>query len=222
MFDETDFLMVEFSVRGHDGALIDTTDEKEAKAAGVFDENKRYGESLVVLTDPRFISGFKKALLSAEIGRKGTASLQPAEAFGERDESLVRLVPLQKFRQQGIEPAVGLSVALDDYRGRVQSVSGGRVRVDLNHELAGKEVEYEFTVKRRITESDEKLTALSDEVFTGDVPVSIKEGVAEAKAGMTALSKKGYGDRKVLLLQNAMLYIPEITKFVWTEEFART
>ncbi|MFH1107556.1 MAG: peptidylprolyl isomerase [Candidatus Micrarchaeota archaeon] len=222
MFDEKDFLKVEFSVRGKDGALIDSTDAEEARKAGIYDENKRYGESLVMLQDPRFIQGFKNALLNAEIGKKLQANLKPAEAFGERDESLVKLLPLQKFREQGIDPVPGLQVALDDFRGRVQSVSGGRVRVDLNHELAGREVSYEFTVKKRITEAAEKAGALADEVFQGGLTVTLKDGVAETRAGMPALSKKGYGDRKVLLLQNAMLYIPEITKFVWTEEFERT
>ncbi len=221
MFDEKDFLKVEFSVKGKDGSLIDTTDAEAARKAGVYDEKKRYGEALVVLADRRMIKGFRQALLNSEIGKKQTVALRPEEAFGERDESLVKLVPLQRFRQQGVEPAPGLVVALDDYRGRVQSVSGGRVRVDLNHELAGKEVSYDFTVNKKISETAAKLEALAEEVFGADVAVSLKDGVAEAKAGASALSKEGYGDRKLLLLQNAMLYIPEITRFVWTEEFDR-
>ncbi|MFH1199431.1 MAG: peptidylprolyl isomerase [Candidatus Micrarchaeota archaeon] len=221
MFEEKDFLKVEFSVRSKAGDLIDTTDEASAKKAGVYDEHKRYGESLVVLSDQRMIKGFRNALLAAEAGKAQTVTLSPADAFGERDETLIKLIPLQKFKDNGVSPVVGMPVTLDQYRGRVQSVSGGRVRVDLNHELAGKEVTYEFTVKKCITGDAEKLEAIIDEAFQGGVSAAIAGKEAHVKAGMKALSAEGYGDRKAAALQNALLYIPEISKITWTEEFER-
>jgi hypothetical protein len=64
----------------------------------------------------------------------------------------------------------------------VISVDGGRVKVDFNHPLAGKSLEYELEVKEEIKVAKEKIMAVVC-YFTGleesDVDTSIKEKEAE-------------------------------------------
>ena len=51
---------------------------------------------------------------------------------------------------------------LDYHLVRIASVSGGRVLVDFNNPLAGKDVIYEFTIIKKIDEDKEKIDAIID------------------------------------------------------------
>jgi FKBP-type peptidyl-prolyl cis-trans isomerase SlyD len=60
----------------------------------------------------------------------------------------------------------GLVVVLENnLPGRIQSVSGGRVRIDFNHELAGKTLEYELKIEEKIADEKDKIKALFEMVF---------------------------------------------------------
>ena len=50
----------------------------------------------------------------------------------------MQLVPMSEFKKQGIKPQVGMAITSEGNTGIIRSVSGGRVRLDFNHELAGK------------------------------------------------------------------------------------
>ncbi len=219
----TDFLKVSFSVREKgNGRLAETTDVALAKAENLFDEHARYGPTLVMLNDTALVKGFKAALLAADVGQNKTLDISVADAFGPRQEELVRLVPLQKFREQGMDPVVGMPVTLDDYRGRVQSVSGGRVRVDLNHELAGKDVVYSFTIEKKLSTAQEKINALAEHFLELSNAATLKDNVAEITVSAATLGKEDYLSGKYRIVQNALLYIPELAKIVWKEEFAKS
>jgi len=60
--------------------------------------------------------------------------------YGKRNPSLVRLVPLREFYKRGIKPIPGLVVTINGLPAVILSISGGRVLVDFNHPLAGKEL----------------------------------------------------------------------------------
>jgi len=49
---------------------------------------------------------------------------------------------------------------MEGHEGRVQSIDGGRVRVDFNHELAGKTIEYDIKVKEIIKDEVEKVKSM--------------------------------------------------------------
>jgi peptidylprolyl isomerase/FKBP-type peptidyl-prolyl cis-trans isomerase SlyD len=48
----------------------------------------------------------------------------------------------------------------DNAQGRVLSVSGGRVRVDFNHPLAGKTLIYDLEIKEKVENVDEKIKSI--------------------------------------------------------------
>ena len=83
--------------------------------------------------------------------------LSPEEAFGKKSAKLLKLVPRKVFRQQDIQPFPGLEVNIDNNFGIVRSVSGGRVIVDFNHPLSGRDLVYEIEVKRFVEDKKEKL-----------------------------------------------------------------
>ncbi|MBU1197704.1 hypothetical protein KJ765_04285 [Candidatus Micrarchaeota archaeon] len=220
-FSETDFLKVSFSVREEGGRLAETTDEAEAKKEGIYNEKLRYRPTLVMLKDTRLVKGFKDVLLNASVGKAGSAHIAVQDAFGERKPDLVRVVPLQKFKEGGVDPVAGMVVNLDDYRGRIQSVSGGRVRVDLNHELAGKKLVYHYNVEAQLQKPEEKLQALLLEFLDLEQTLTMKDGEAEVDVSMETARRDGYLSGKYTIVQNALLYIAEISKIVWKETFSR-
>ena len=61
----------------------------------------------------------------------------------------------------------------DGKMGKVLSVSGGRVLVDFNHPLAGKEIIYEINVKRIVQNIDEKIKSFNSFIFKQDLKFSV-------------------------------------------------
>jgi FKBP-type peptidyl-prolyl cis-trans isomerase SlyD len=148
------------------GMVFDTTDADAAKKAGIYNEHLPYGPTPMILGDKRLIPGLEDALAKMKAGEEKTVIIPPKSAFGERDAELVKLVPLKVFKANGIEPRPGMIVVLENnLPGRIQSVSGGRVRVDFNHELAGKTLEYELKLEETITDEKDKVGAIFELTF---------------------------------------------------------
>ncbi len=176
-----DVVRVSFTGRIKDtDRVFDTTYAEVAKKAGTFSEHLTYGPAPMILGENRLIPGLEQALSKMKSGEEKTVVIHPKDAFGEREPELVKLVPLKVFKANGINPAPGLVVILENnLPGRVQSVSGGRVRVDFNHELAGKTLEYELRMDEKLTDEKEKIRALFELVFpripVKDLKISRKE-----------------------------------------------
>ena len=84
-------------------------------------------------------------------------------------------MPKKIFIEQEMMPTPGLTVAFDNNLGKIISVSGGRVLVDFNNPLAGKDIEYEFTIKRMVNDLKEKAEALQHFLFGQAFPFEIDE-----------------------------------------------
>ncbi len=70
------------------------------------------------------------------------------DAFGERDESLVRVIPKSEF-PPGVKVGGQLQGAGDDGQPRVfnvMKIKGPEVHLDGNHELAGQALRFSCTV----------------------------------------------------------------------------
>lgn len=174
--ENADLVLLDYSAKTG-GVLFDTTSRAEAEKAGSVNPDGKYGPVLVAVGKHQVIPGLEEALLGVEAQNQKTVTLPPEKAFGVRKPELVRLVPLQQFLDQRIEPVAGMVLELDGQPARIQSVSGGRVRVDFNPDLAGKQVEYAFTVLKIFKTAEEKVKALGEDAgFSAD----FASGVAKA------------------------------------------
>lgn len=89
----------------------------------------------------------ERALEGRETGYQVVLQLKPEDAFGLRDESLMRTLPKKDF-PPGVKVGGQLEGTGDDGRTQVFNVTkikGDTVLLDANHPLAGKELR--FTVK---------------------------------------------------------------------------
>nr|WP_087035809.1 peptidylprolyl isomerase [Thermococcus litoralis] len=147
------------------GEIFDTTYEDVAKEAGIYSEKGIYGPVPIAVGAGHVIKGLDEALEGLEVGKKYTIELPPEKAFGKRDPKLIKTFTIGQFRRQGIYPFPGLDVEIETesgkkLKGRVMSVSSGRVRVDFNHPYAGKTVVYEVEILEKIDDPIEKVKAL--------------------------------------------------------------
>jgi FKBP-type peptidyl-prolyl cis-trans isomerase 2 len=142
------------------GEIFETTEEEVAKAAGIFNEKFKYKPILVIVGSKNILPGLENAIKSMQVGEKKIVELEPKNAFGERREELIKLFNISLFKQQDIEVFPGANVTINGLPGKVISVSGGRVKVDFNHPLAGKTVVYEIEIKEEIKETNEKISTI--------------------------------------------------------------
>jgi len=153
----------------------------------------------LVLGEQFVIPGVDEALMQMQIGEKRNVEITPQKGFGERDQNLIKLVPVSEFKRNNIEPYPGMIVNADNLRGRVLSVASGRVKVDFNHPLAGKILVYELELKEKIEDKAEKAKALVE--FYTKIPkekISVNIGGNDIEVvvppGISALYKKKIAD----------------------------
>jgi FKBP-type peptidyl-prolyl cis-trans isomerase 2 len=156
-----DFIEVEFTGKVKDGEVFDSNIKKELEKIG---SNVPAKPFVFCLGEGMFLKGIDDFLIGKEIG-KHKIELSPENAFGSRNSQLIQLIPMKVFREQNTQPAPGAMFNFDGKPAKILSVSGGRVMADFNNPLAGKDLEYNLTVKRKIENTDEKIKSLIDFFF---------------------------------------------------------
>ena len=95
------------------------------------------------------ISGLEKAMEGHAIQDKFSATLEPEEAYGVRNENNVQRVPLKRLKGLG-KIAVGQVLNLKTTQGQVQvtvlKVGRFNVDVDGNHPLAGVQLTFDIEI----------------------------------------------------------------------------
>ena len=156
-----DFILIEYTVRVKEtGNIVDTTNEEIARREGIYDSNKVYGPTLVVVGKGWVIKGLDEALKELDVGVEKEIEIPPEKAYGPRDPSKVKVYSLREFRRRGIDVRIGDAIDFGGQTGIVKSITGGRVVVDFNHPLAGKTLVYKVKVLEKLEEPVEFLITI--------------------------------------------------------------
>jgi len=154
--------------------LFDTTHEELAKEKDIYDEKKVY-EPLPLMTGKgRLFKGLEDSMFKAEVDKEYEVILKPEDAAGPRDPKMVELFPIREFLKQDIDPQVGLIVTVKNRTGYISAVTAGRVRVDFNNRLAGRNLKYKYKIvsepktQQEIFEALLKMDYGSSEGFTAE------------------------------------------------------
>ena len=199
---EGDFIRLEYTGKVQEtGNVFDTTDENVAEEAGIKLDNKSYGAIPIIVGGGHVLKGLDEALIGMEEGEEKTVEITPEEGFGLRDPKLLQLIPMGEFKKQGMKPEVGMAITSDGVTGIIRSVSGGRVRVDFNHELAGKNLKYNIRVVKEIEDDIDKVKSMIELHYSAPNldsdkhDIQIVEGVVRiAMDEMAKFDKKPYMD----------------------------
>ncbi|MFB6208746.1 MAG: peptidylprolyl isomerase [Candidatus Nanohaloarchaea archaeon] len=152
--EEGEMVMVDYVGRS-DGEVFDLTVEEKAEEEGMDSSELDFSPIPVLIGEGYVIEGFEEALLDMEVGDEKEIEVPVEKAYGERDSDEVETYPEREFEKQGVNVRRGEEVMIGNRRGRVIFKGSGRVKIDFNHPLAGKDLEYWISVKEKI-EADEK------------------------------------------------------------------
>lgn len=158
MVSKGDFVLIDLTGRVKDGEIFETTLRDVAEKEGIYDENEVYEPRLVVVGENWVFPEIDSALESMKIGETRTVEIK--NAFGEWKRENVKSFSIKEFLKNNIDPKPGMRVRIGGRLATIKKVGGGRVRVDMNHPYAGKTIVYEVSVRKKITDNDEKIKAL--------------------------------------------------------------
>ena len=148
---------VEISFTGyHDRKPFDSNRPEDLKK---INPDAKAEKTILIIGQDMVVPGLDKALEEKEIGKKYEVHIPYKEAFGSRKRELVKTIPLNVFTKQKINPVPGQTLLLDKMLARIITISGARVITDFNNPLAGKDLDYEFTILRKVDDEKEKCLA---------------------------------------------------------------
>jgi peptidylprolyl isomerase len=184
-FKKNDFIEIEFTGRIKGGEVFDSNINEELKK---LNSNQPAKPFIFSLGQEMFLKGAEEFLIGKEIGEYNI-DLEPEKAFGLRNPSFIQMIPLKVFIEHKINPIPGTILNFDNRFGKVLTVSGGRIMVDFNNPLAGKEVVYKIKVLRKVDDINEKVNSLNEFLFRRDFKFSIedKKLILEVDKGFKAL-----------------------------------
>jgi len=165
-----DFIEIEFTGRIKDtGNIFDSNIKKDLENANLKTEIKPF---VFCLGEEMFVKGVDEFLVGKDLGEY-EIELSPENSFGKRNPQLIQRIPTRIFREHNTNPVQGAMFQFDGKVGKILTLSGGRVIVDFNNPLAGKNVVYSVNVLRKISDISEKIKALNDFFFRRDFKFEI-------------------------------------------------
>lgn len=161
-FKEHDFVKIEFDIYAN-GKLESTTNQEKSKENNVGLEKDKFlilGENKILKAlDQDILNNYKKE------NETKTLELTPKQAFGERNKEKVQTLNINAFKKHNIKPVVGGVYNFDGNLAVVKSVSGGRILVDFNNPLAGKDIKIDYKITQNINEENKKLETYFKEIL---------------------------------------------------------
>lgn len=177
------------------GEIFDLNDEEVAKREKIHNPNLSYKPITICVGKRDVITGLDKDLENKEVGQEYNVDIAPEEAYGKKDAKLFKLVPQTLFKKENIRPMPGLQITADGMMGVVKAVSGGRILVDFNHPLAGKELTYSYRTLKKIEDTATKIKSyISLYLNIEDVKVELNEDAAKIELEMPEAVKKAIID----------------------------
>lgn len=157
---EKRFVKISYTGKVKDSQVFDTTDAETAKKENIFDAKRIYQAVPMIIGELQVLKGLDEELTDMKAGEEKELDIPPEKAYGQKDPNLIRLVPMKIFKQEKMTPIPGMVIELDGRPARIQTVSGGRVRVDFNSELAGKTLSYKVKIVEEAKTQEQKIKYL--------------------------------------------------------------
>jgi len=157
--EDGDFVRLAYTIRTvDDGNVIDTTDEETAEEAEIDTDEYEFEPRIIALGAGHVFPTVEEALIGSSVGDTGTIDVPADDAFGAYDPDEVETVKADKIPEDSRYP--GAQVQIDNRQGHLETIIGGRARVDFNHPLAGEDLDYEYEVLEIIEDREEKAAGM--------------------------------------------------------------
>ncbi len=209
-----DFILIDLTAKVKEtNEVFDTTIEEIGKKEHLQKEGEIFEPRLIVIGEGWVLKPLDESLETMEIGKPSTVEISPEKAFGPRDPEKVKRVHIRQLAEKGINPSIGMRIEYGGKNAIIRSIGAGRVLLDFNPALAGKNLVYEVTVNKKLETAEEKIGSLihrripvveegkfkykiADNVLTVDMPEDsfYLEGIQIAKRGVAIDIQKFFPD----------------------------
>ncbi|KKF40039.1 peptidylprolyl isomerase [Halorubrum saccharovorum] len=178
-----DFVRVAYTIRtADDDRVIDTTDEETAEDAEIDTEEHEFEPRIIALGAGHVFPSVEEAFVGADVGDEGVVDVPAEDAFGEYDPDEVETVKADKIPEDSRYP--GAQVQIDNQQGYLETIIGGRARVDFNHPLAGEDLEYEYEILEQIDDREQQAAGMLG-MYLQEAPEVRIETVTEEEESVT-------------------------------------
>jgi peptidylprolyl isomerase len=225
-FEKGTLIYVNYTAKVKDtGEAIESTVEAEAKKLNIYDPERRYEARLVSVGEDWVLKGLDEEITKMDTGERKTVELIPEKAWGERDPTLLRMIPVRKFGEKADELRVGDVVEVDNRLGVVRFLGSGRAQVDFNHRLAGKTLVYDVEIVSKVDTDEQKVRALIKRRFPGEIgdkiefkhsPETVTVDVPEQ-----AFMAEGLQVIKRGVSNDIIHFLPKVKKVTFEEVYAK-
>ncbi len=130
-----DTVLIDYTGSFQNGKVFDTSVKADAEKAGL-PLRQAYAPLEFTIGAGQVIKGFNDGIIGMKVGEEKTITVPPADGYGEKNPALVQDIP-----RENIEGNITVGTMLSSptgSTGRVVEVTNSSVKVDFNHELAGK------------------------------------------------------------------------------------
>jgi FKBP-type peptidyl-prolyl cis-trans isomerase 2 len=130
------YVKVEYTGTLEDGTLFDSTDEQGSPLEFQVGANE-------------VIEGFEKAIVTMELNEEKEITIQPEDAYGEYKDEMISDIPKENIPLDQLEEGMALMATLPtgmQVPVTVVVISDEFVKIDLNHPLAGKVLNFKIKV----------------------------------------------------------------------------
>jgi len=216
---EGDFIRIDYVGKiSESGEIFDLTKESIGREKDIYNPNLSYKPVPIIVGANFVVKGLEKELKEMKVGERKKIIVKPEEAFGNRSPKLIRLIPLSEFKRQKADPYPGMIVTINNLPGRVLSVTGGRVRVDFNHPLSGKILEYDVEIKEKISSKMGKIKAVLEFFLKveEDLDISFENEIVEIKTKKKDIPK----EVKKTIADTILKWIKSIKKIRFVIEYS--
>ncbi len=205
--------------------IFETTRENDVKSSENFDPSRKYEPRLLGVGEGWVLKGLDDALLNANMDEPLNIEIPPDKAFGERDPSKVRMIPLRKLGEKANEVGVGDVIELDERMGIVRFIGSGRVQVDFNHKYAGRTLIYDANIVKKIESDDEKITNLVRRrlpIDQADMHYEIKDSELEISVPEKIFLLDGLQIIKRGIVGDIFKFVPAFKNIVFVEKYSNS
>ena len=143
-----DTVVVDYVGKLTDWTVFDTSIRSVAEEAGMFNPQRDYESGLeFVVWAGNMIKGFEEAVMWMKVWETKSAKMPPEKAYWERsEENIIRVAKDQMGDTSGAE--VWMQVLLwGYYPATFTEITDTEIVFDTNHELAGKTLVFDITIK---------------------------------------------------------------------------
>lgn len=188
---KNDFVKIEFDIFAN-GKLVQTTNDVKIKEYKL--NIKESGPQTIVIGKNLILKALDDDILKGN--KENTLELKPEEAYGKRDKNKIQTLPKSTFDEHKMRAVVGITYDFGGMYGTVKSVAGGRVMVDFNNPLAGKEIKLTYKIVKKIEEVKEKIEYVLSKII--NIPKETFAVVVKEKE-ITLKMPKELSDNNILI-----------------------